>query len=510
MPNQTVIRASNATSWQNEHKTFTQPVNNLFDIYNGDTGNVLFDYNETTKAIQGKMKEAIQQNKKIRALGGGWSWSKVAATDGWIFNTKNLNMTLKIRPDRISDKFTGDIDQLFYAQCGNSIDELNRNLRLKNRSLRTSGASNGQTIAGAISTGTHGAALNFGSTQDFVKGLHIIVGPDKHVWLERESEPIISDSFGLELNTLVIRNDALFNAALVSFGSFGFIHGIMIETEPLYLLETSRILIPFEKPFRKLMETLDFNGSGLPNGSETPHHFQVLLNPYSMDKGAYVTVMYKRPYRNDYTPPVVNASAAGPGADAPSFLGGVIDILPGSIPIIINKLISSSYAPYDKIYGTSGEIFSKTDLRGKVLSTAVTVPLDYVNQVTDILFEVNENKEFFGLFSYRYVKGTKAALGFTKFTQSCIIEFDGVVSGNADSFYQSVWDMLEIKKIPYTFHWGKLNNLNDTRLRNMYGVSRDKWVNARNFLLQTDSIKLFNNDMLHDFGLDEVVVNPVV
>lgn len=44
----------------------------------------------------------------------------------------------------------------------------------------------------------------------------------------------------------------------------------------------------------------------------------------------------------------------------------------------------------------------------------------------------------------------------------------------------------------------------------MYGTSRGKLVNARNFLLPPESINLFNNDMLHEFGLDEVVANPIV
>jgi len=509
MPNQTIIRPTYKTEWENSHETFIQPVNNLFDIYNGETADVLYNYNAATEAIQEKLKEAVSQNLSVRALGGGWSWTKVAATDGWIFNTKNLNIILKVSSQRISNDFTGDINQLLYAQCGNSIQELNRFLRNKNRSLKTSGASNGQTLAGAISTGTHGAALNFGATQDFVKGLHIIVSPDKHIWLERESEPVISDSFAAELKTEIVRSDELFNAALVSFGSFGFIHGIMIETEPLYLLECYRERVPIDNSLKQIMETLDFNGSSFPHGNETPHHFQVLINPYDIDGGAYVTTMYKRPYRNDYIPPVVNINAAGPGADAPVFLGRVVDLLPGSIPALINMLISKSYAPYPKTEGISGEIFTNTDLRGKVLSSAVAVPADFVNRVTDILMEINDSKKFFGLFSYRYVKQTGATLGFTRFEKSCVVEFDGVDSDNSYEFYEAVWNRLEAENIPFTFHWGKLNNLNTERTEKMYGAKKDEWVKARNTLLPPESIRLFNNKMLEDFGLNEVI-EPIV
>jgi hypothetical protein len=42
-------------------------------------------------------------------------------------------------------------------------------------------------------TGTHGSAIDVGSVPDFIVGMHIITGPDKHIWLERESYPIVSD-----------------------------------------------------------------------------------------------------------------------------------------------------------------------------------------------------------------------------------------------------------------------------------------------------------------------------
>ena len=236
------IRPSNATSWTNRHDTFTQPINNLFDLINGTTANGFDDYNAMTDAIQAFLGTAITQNKTVRALGGGWSFSKVAATDGWILNTKMLNMAFPIRSTQsVSPQYARTPNDLLFAQCGNSMQELNSLLKQNKRSLRTTGASNGQTIAGCFSTGTHGSAIDAGSVQDFVVGMHIIVGPGKHVWLERQSYPVVSGAFLQKFKTKLVADDELFNAALVSFGSFGFIHGVMIETEDIYLLECYRI-----------------------------------------------------------------------------------------------------------------------------------------------------------------------------------------------------------------------------------------------------------------------------
>ena len=73
MPTQPQLTPTNNKTWTNRHDTFTQPIDNLFDIANGDTGNSIDDYNATTAAIQSFIGRAIAENKTIRALGGGWS-----------------------------------------------------------------------------------------------------------------------------------------------------------------------------------------------------------------------------------------------------------------------------------------------------------------------------------------------------------------------------------------------------------------------------------------------------
>src|SRR6476646_365029 len=240
------VLSTNMKVWTNRHETFRQSIENLFDISNGDTGDELADYNATTLVIGQLLDKAVQQGETVRALGGGWSFTKVATTDGWMVNTKLLNLHFTISDENIATEYAGPRDQLLLAQCGCSIQELHNYLRSIGRSLKTSGASNGQTIIGATACGTHGAAIDFGSTQDFVVGLHIVFGAGHHVWLERASHPVVSDAFIQKLQTVLIRDDELFNAAVLSFGSFGFIHSAMLETEPAFLLECYRERIPLD------------------------------------------------------------------------------------------------------------------------------------------------------------------------------------------------------------------------------------------------------------------------
>lgn len=511
MPSSPSVTATNQKSWTNRHETVHQVIDNLFDIANGETADIVDDYNATTRAIQELIQKAIQKNKRIRTIGGGWSFSEVTATDGWLVNTKLMNMLLEIRnAGSLSDQYQGIRSNLLFAQCGTSMQELNNYLKNTNRSLKTSGASNGQTIAGAFSTGTHGSAIDFGSTPDFIVGLHIVVSSNEHVWIEKSSYPVVSDAFIDRLQTKLIRDDELFNAALVSFGSFGFIHGVMLESESLYLLECYRQRYPLDTALKHLMETLDFtNAHFLPHGSQRPFHFQVVVNQYDINDGAYVTIMYKRPYRDNYQPPIVDHDKAGPGDDVPAFLGKLTQFLPVVTPVIVNNLIKTSFATFSNVWGTSGEIFTNMDTRGKLLSTAMGIPIRFVNQVNEMLIELNHSQgPFPGIFSYRYVKRSEATLAFTKFEHTCIVELDGVESSITKKFYKAVWNELITRNIPHTFHWGKISNLDPVKLEKMYQQNISKWIKARNIIMPVDALQIFNNQTLANWGLDTTLLRP--
>ena len=502
------IRPTNATEWINRHDTFIHPVNNLFDLINGNTGNGFDDYNAMTDAIQSFLGKAIAENKTVRALGGGWSFSNVATAD-WILNTKMLNMLFPIRNTQsLSPAYNGAPNDLLFVQCGNSIQEINNWLKKNKRSLKTSGASNGQTIAGCFSTGTHGSAIDTGSVEDFVVGMHIVTGPGEHLWLERESYPVVSDALIQKFNTKLVANDELFNAALVSFGSFGFIHGVMLETDEIYLLECYRKKILLDDPFKHIMETLDFSSANfIPNGNERPFHFQAVVDQYKLEGGAYATIMYKRPYTDNYQPPVVDLNKAGPGDDAAAVIGIITDILPSITHLLVSKLVKSSYSLYEGVLGTSGEIFTNNNIRGKLLSTAIGIPPDRVWEVNDMLIELNEiHGPFSGIFSYRYVKKSLATLAFTKFDPTCILELDGAESTVTRNFYEAVWAELEARNIPYAFHWGKIHNLDEAKTRKMYGAAFDNWIVQRNKIMLPEAMKVFNTQSLKDCGLDTILL----
>ncbi|HTI59326.1 FAD-binding protein [Mucilaginibacter sp.] len=504
-----VIKTGDKT-WENRHETFVENIKDLYELGNDPVMNALDSYNDATKGYQALIAEAIASQTPLRALGGGWSWMKIATvTDGIILDTKPLNTVFNISANSVSPDYSGDPANLLFAQSGNGIWELNQYLEPLDRSLKTSGASNGQTIAGVLGTGTHGSAFDFGATPEFVMGLHLIVGPNRHVYLERASAPVVSDSFIQRFQTELIRDDELFNAALVSFGSFGIIHGVMIETEEKFLLESYMTRINYDDSLKAIMQTLDFSNNTtppLPCGNERPFHFSVLLNPYDMEHGAFVTAMYKRPYRPNYQAPVDNASGIGPGDDAAAIMSAIIKLFPNLNSTLVNTVIKSSLTLFEKQFGTHAQIFDNTTLRGKLLSAAVSFSAENAPRVADLMLNINnEIGPFTGIFSFRFVKRSTATLGFTRFERSCVMELDAPFSDTTYGFYTKVWKTLEDEGIPFTFHWGKVNELTPERLANMYGDGIDRWIAARNKLLDADTIKVFNNPLLAQWGLDKTL-----
>ncbi len=76
-----------------------------------------------------------------------------------------------------ADVLAGDSVTLVRVQAGIRIAELNAYLESRKLALANMGGFDGQTVAGVISTSTHGSGIGFGPLSDLVRSLDI-VGPD--------------------------------------------------------------------------------------------------------------------------------------------------------------------------------------------------------------------------------------------------------------------------------------------------------------------------------------------
>ena len=493
------------TSWTNRHGTVDQSIRGMYDLENRpSTNDVAGDFRAAALTMSALIDAAAAAGATLRGLGGMWSLSTCAAADGYLVNTRPLRMRARLPQTMISSAYRGNGNDLMMVQCGASVQKLNDDLRAMGRSLKTSGASNGQTIVGAMSTGTHGSRFGFGAIQDYCVALHIAIGGGRHVWVERASYPVTSSVFISRLGATLIRDDSIFNAAVVSFGSMGFIHAVVIETEPLYVLEMNRFRHPVDNALRRCISTLDFDAIALPHPSETPLHFEVVINPHDINGGAYVTTMYRRPGNTPYQRPATSTARYGPGDDILAVISDIANLLPGPVPAILNTLASQFYGVTDQaVWGTHGEIFSATDIRPGATSTEIGVALEDAADAVEVTLDAQSSHgPFAGFIALRFVRGSDATLAFTKFPMTCTIELPGVDTRDAHRFFDRTWTGLEDANIPHTLHWGQLGNYSPQKVLAMYGPSRvNAWKSARAFLLDEAGRAVFANGFLRDCGL---------
>lgn len=506
MPNERAFFIPRDTE-QGRHQAFKQVLDGeyAFRVYQGatDPGARLDAYNAATAELQGLIAASIQDGKTLRARGSLWSLSPVAVTDGRLIDTKALRLGFDFPAGLVSPTYAGDFRKLRFIECGASVDSVNRYLFADRLSLQASGSNNGQTLVGALSTGTHGGAFGVGAIHDTVVGLHIVAGPGKHVYLERGSQPAMATEFADSLGAQFIRDDGLFNAALVGFGSFGIIHGVVIEARELFLLHALRFVHPFDAALKTAITSLDFSGLALPAAAaavpkDRPYHFEVFYNPNegTPPGEAVVLMMYEDAWDESYVAPEWDDGDLGLGAGAIDVMGALLDSLPRPLDQLIvpvlNDQVRDKYAPYYK-QGIIRDLFRGEKVLGKTLASGVGVPLDRASDALEIAFAAyrNQGDVLPLILSQRFVKGTGALLGFTRFDPTCVLEIDAVNNAESRKYLKRVWDDLAAAGIPFTLHWGKFNSyLTPARLRSIYGAQAvDQWIAAREELLEGPEVR---------------------
>ncbi len=510
-------------AWVNHHENVTVNVSQIITVENTNPDQPnMTGMRDTALRIQQLIRDALAANVRIRACGSRWSFSDIPVVpNGWIVETHKLNWRFAVSSGDILPTAGVTAEELFLVQCGTKIARINESLETPNqirpststgrrRALRTSGASNGQTIAGALGTGVHGSAIDVGGMESQIVGIQILTA-NQNLWIERASQPITVDSLATRLGATLVRDDLMFEAAIVSLGALGIVHAVMLKSTGRYLLNSSMNHIRFGR-IKGALNTLDFRGSGIPDESRRPYFLQAIIDPDDLkDKGdrakVFATVRYKEVCPPNFKPKYDLAQEHDRGTDVPKLIAKFIKWLPDwrdATVSILMEVFLREQADDDDEWKTPGQVYTFTEARRGVASSGFGVPINQTTRALDIMAQAfRDHDDAPVVLTCRYVQKSPGILSFTRFDPTCVIDIDGIDSAATQDLIRTVADRFDSAGMPYTQHWGKTNSLSAARVDRAYGGNVDRWNQARRLILPDATERdAFSNDFLDAVGLN--------
>jgi L-gulono-1,4-lactone dehydrogenase len=162
--------------------------------------------------------------RHVKAIGSGHSFTAIGATDG-----------IQISPDRLQGVVRADVTSgLVTVLAGTRLHELNETLWHLGLSLANLGDIDVQTVAGAISTGTHGTGLRLGGLATQVRGLQLVLAD----------------------GTLY---DASPEQAAVGLGALGVVATVTLQCEPAFALAAAELPAGLDDVLAELDTTVRVN-----------------------------------------------------------------------------------------------------------------------------------------------------------------------------------------------------------------------------------------------------------
>uniref|UniRef100_A0A060T4P9 D-arabinono-1,4-lactone oxidase n=1 Tax=Blastobotrys adeninivorans TaxID=409370 RepID=A0A060T4P9_BLAAD len=186
----------------------------------------------TLDEIRQIVLQARQKNKTVMLTGSGHSPSHMTMTDQWLVNLDRFNKVVKVNRHK-SGKFT-DVT----VEAGMRVYQLNKFLASEGLSIQSLGSISDQSMAGVISTGTHGSSAYHGLVSQQIVDLSIMTGS------------------GEVIKCSTTEHSDMFRAGMLSLGKLGIITEVTIRAVPVYTLETVFEVVPFDRFMNELWDTV--------------------------------------------------------------------------------------------------------------------------------------------------------------------------------------------------------------------------------------------------------------
>jgi FAD-linked oxidoreductase len=167
---------------------------------------VRIEHPASAAEVSGLVREAVAAGLTVKAVGAGHSFTPIAATDGMLLRLDRMNQVLA------HDTTTGRVR----VQAGISLRELNPQLKALGLALPNLGDVDPQSVAGAVSTGTHGTGGKLFGISAAVVGVQLVMGDGEVLEIDEGHE--------------------WFGASRVTLGALGIVTEVTLQCVPAFLL----------------------------------------------------------------------------------------------------------------------------------------------------------------------------------------------------------------------------------------------------------------------------------
>ena len=199
-------------------------------------------YPSSIEEVVSIVKEASKQEKRIRVVGAGHSFTSLVKTNDWLISLDLLSGIEQL------DEAGGTVTVL----GGTRLFQLGEALGKEGYSQENLGDINVQSIAGAMSTGTHGTGLKFGNIPTQVVEIVIVTASGDVLTVSEEQNP------------------QYFKACLISLGVLGIIVKVKLKIIKTLIYEYKSEKIEYPLFEQQLEYYINEN-----------RHFEFYLFPYS-------------------------------------------------------------------------------------------------------------------------------------------------------------------------------------------------------------------------------------
>jgi L-gulono-1,4-lactone dehydrogenase len=196
----------------------------------------------TREELAEVVRRAADRGLAVRASASGHSFTEIALTDGVMVRFDRLNRVLS------ADAETG----LVKVEGGIVLADLNRRLDGLGRAFENLGDIDRQTLAGAISTGTHGTGARFVGISAQVEAVELVLADGSTLEISAGSDP------------------SALEGARVGLGALGLLYAVTVRTVPAYRID--RVDNP--KPLDETLARLD-------ELNEANDHFEFYVFPHT-------------------------------------------------------------------------------------------------------------------------------------------------------------------------------------------------------------------------------------